>query len=152
MSRFRLKHKHTFLTKIVDLDILFARCHISPPHQPSCPFPQHTLPCQQHATTSRRPPRVSQLFLQPIIPPVTEGLWTAGLRDTSCPLATPDPTGPRLWRVRESRSPPTWAYTMAAASFSTTWRWKTYFLAASAHRLQQPCTCPAWKPTETPPA
>lgn len=31
MSRFGLKHKHTFLTKIVDSDILFARCHISPP-------------------------------------------------------------------------------------------------------------------------
>lgn len=117
-----------------------------------CPFPQHTLPCQERATTSRRPPRASQLSPQQIIPRVMEGLWTAGLRDTSCHLATQDPTGPRRWRVLESRSPPTWAFTMGAASFSTMWRWKMYFLAANGHRLQPPCTCPAWKPTETPPA
>lgn len=40
MSRFKLKHKHTFLTKIVDLDILFSRCHISPP--PAVLPPSHS--------------------------------------------------------------------------------------------------------------
>lgn len=117
-----------------------------------CPFPQRTPPCQPHATTSRHPPPASQLFLQQIIPRVMEGLWTVGPRGTFCPLETPGPMGPQLWRVLELRSLPTWASTMAAASFSTTWRWKMCFPAASGHHPRPPCTCPAWKPTETPPA